>query len=43
MVHLSLTGKTLDLKGALTQGDTIVIQADSLSHQQGKMLQTGQG
>ena len=40
---LSLTGKTLDLKGALTQGDTIAIKADSLSHQQGKMLQTGQG
>ena len=38
---LALTGEDLNLNGAITQADNIQIDGKNLSHQRGKMLQTG--
>ncbi|MGO2303321.1 MAG: two-partner secretion domain-containing protein [Providencia sp.] len=38
---LALTGDNLNLNDAITQADKLQIQGQNLSHQRGKMLQTG--
>lgn len=38
---LALTGEELNLNDAVTQADNIQIEGQNLSHQRGKMLQTG--